>query len=70
MLQTQLELELEQGTQKDNCRDTVERGRSLKGEKHSQVVLTEEQAIEILRVYNLAARLMAGCISSQVRRTL
>lgn len=38
---------LETGTLKDNVRDMVERGRSAKGEQHSQVKLTEAQVKKI-----------------------
>ncbi len=39
---------LELGTHKDNMTDMVKRDRSLRGERHSNVKLTEQQVIEIL----------------------
>lgn len=35
------------GTQKENCQDTVEHGRSTRGEKNSQAALTEDDVREI-----------------------
>lgn len=43
---------LETGTDLDNKRDMVERGRSATGSNHSQAKLTEEQVIDIRRIYN------------------
>lgn len=35
------------GTNRDNCRDRVERGRSLRGSRHNMAKLTEEDVLEI-----------------------
>jgi hypothetical protein len=37
------------GTQRENCQDTVRHGRSTRGEKNSQTVLSESDVIEIRR---------------------
>jgi len=37
------------GTQRENCQDTVRHGRSTRGHKNSQTVLTEASVIEIRR---------------------
>ena len=44
---------LEAGSLADNARDMVERGRSAKGENHSQVKLTEVQVRKIRKLYKI-----------------
>lgn len=39
---------LEAGTQSQNCRDMVERGRSLFGQRNHKAKLTDEQALEVI----------------------
>lgn len=41
------------GTSKDNQRDMVSKGRSLRGEHHIMVQLSEEQIIEIRRLWTI-----------------
>ena len=44
------------GTHADNMRDKVERGRSLRGERHNMVKLTESQVTEIRAKYAAGGR--------------
>ena len=42
------------GTAKDNSADMVERNRQARGEKQHQAILTDAQALEVLRKYKVA----------------